>query len=192
AVVADIGDFMLRRVEADELAGLDEPAARPAGETAAELAAPVDLRGEVGIRPAEGAEAFVRALGSDFGPQVAVTALDLRTLLVKVRQLDRNRVDEDSPASHADGAEAPAGEYVAPSTELERTFIQLWEEAMGIKGIGIEHNFFELGGNSLVAAQLIARVRTLMGIKLPMRTIFQSPTVAGMAASLEASAEAVS
>lgn len=192
AVIADIGDFMLRRVEADELTGFDEPPARTVGETSAEHARPADLRSEAGIRPVEGAEAFIRALGSDFGPQVAVTALDLRTLLSQVRQVDRNRVDEDGPASRADGAEVAEGEYVPPSTELEGTLIHLWEEAMGITGIGIEHNFFELGGNSLVAAQLIARIRTLMGIKLPMRTIFQSPTVAGMAASLEASAEAVS
>ncbi len=182
-VVVEIADFMLRRVIAAEL---ETPAAPAEADPP-----PGD---EVGIRPAEGAAVFVRVLGSGVGPQVAVTARDLRTLQDLVRRVDTTLLSEDGGAAMtSDSAtELLSADYVAPSNDLERTLVQLWEEAMGLKGIGVEHDFFELGGNSLVAAALISRVRAMMGVKLPMRTVFQAPTVAGMAAMISASAEAVS
>jgi hypothetical protein len=63
----------------------------------------------------------------------------------------------------------------------------LWEKATGTVGIGVEHNFFEIGGNSLVASQLINQVRGTFGVKLPMRVIFEAPTIAGMAEMIDAS-----
>ena len=190
-VVVEIADFMLRRVDADELA-------QPSRPDAAIERTPADVPAdeEVGIRPAEGGAAFVRVLGANAGPQLAVTARNLRTLRELVRRVDTETAADDG-AAMPDGASDLSSadlsaDYVAPSNDLERTLVQLWEEAMGVKGIGVEHDFFELGGNSLVAAALISRVRALMGVKLPMRTVFQAPTIAGMAAMISASAEAVS
>jgi acyl transferase domain-containing protein len=182
-IVVEIADFMLRRVVAAEL---EPPAAHAETDTP-----PGD---EVGIRPAEGAAVFLRVLGAGVGPQLVVTARNLRTLRDLVRRVDTELLAEgDAGAAMSDSAtELLSADYVAPSNDMERTLVQLWEEAMGIKGIGVEHDFFELGGNSLVAAALISRVRAMMGVKLPMRTVFQAPTIAGMAAMISASAEAVS
>jgi acyl carrier protein len=182
-IVVEIADFMLRRVVAAEL---EPPAAHAETDTPA--------GDEVGIRPAEGAAVFLRVLGAGVGPQLVVTARNLRTLRDLVRRVDTELLAEgDAGAAMSDSAtELLSADYVAPSNDMERTLVQLWEEAMGIKGIGVEHDFFELGGNSLVAAALISRVRAMMGVKLPMRTVFQAPTIAGMAAMISASAEAVS
>jgi phthiocerol/phenolphthiocerol synthesis type-I polyketide synthase E len=187
AVIAEISDFMLRRIDADEMAGTVGTEPEPAADI--DLDVPAEDRAEVGIRPAEGGEAFARLLGGRVGPQVAVTALHLPTLMGKVRRLDRSRLTEElGDRILVDGAGSPllAGTYVAPQTKVEQQLVELWEEATGAVGIGVEHNFFDVGGNSLVASQMINRIRGVFGVKLPMRVLFEAPTVAGMAAAIEA------
>jgi phthiocerol/phenolphthiocerol synthesis type-I polyketide synthase E len=188
AVVAEISDFMLRRIDADEMAGTVD-AAPQVSQAAAD-----DDRTEVGIRPVDGGEAFARLLGGRVGPQVAVTALHLPTLIGKVRRLDRSRLTEElGDRILIDGAGSPvlAGTYVAPQSKVEQQLVELWEEATGAVGIGVEHNFFDVGGNSLVASQMINRIRGVFGVKLPMRVLFEAPTVAGMAAAIEAGQQAL-
>lgn len=184
-VIAELADFLLRQVDGAMLS-LD---AAPAGPREDEVSS-----GQVGIRPRDGAEAFARALGSGLGPQLVITARDLRTLQAKVRETDRDRLTEElGQQVVADGGVvALEGEYVAPTSDLERALVELWEASLGVRGIGIEHDFFALGGNSLAASQLIARVRASMGVKLPMRVLFESPTIAAMAAMIEASADIAS
>ena len=72
--------------------------------------------------------------------------------------------------------------YVAPSTEAEQKVAGIWQELLGIGQIGIHDNFFELGGHSLVATQIISRIRNDLSVEVPLRTIFESQTVAEMAA----------
>lgn len=193
-VVTELAEFMLRRVDPAEVSDVSVPAS-PGGAVAEDAPSRDDgVDDEVGIRPREGGEAFVRALGARLGPQVVVSALHLLSLVDQVRRSDRDRLTEElANRVVADLPEGPLDEaYVAPSTDLERALVQLWEEAMGTTGIGVEHNFFELGGNSLVAAQLLARVRASMGVKLPMRVLFESPTISAMARRIEASVRAAS
>ncbi len=67
---------------------------------------------------------------------------------------------------------------VAPKNPIEQTLVQIWSDVLGIERVGIRDNFFELGGHSLLATQLISRVRTAFKLEVPLRNLFESPTIA--------------
>ncbi|HEX2094053.1 MAG TPA: AMP-binding protein, partial [Longimicrobiaceae bacterium] len=76
--------------------------------------------------------------------------------------------------------------YVAPRTEAERQVAAVWEEVLGITGIGAEDGFAELGGHSLAATQAVARFRHALGVEVPLATVLGGGTVAEVARVLEA------
>jgi amino acid adenylation domain-containing protein/thioester reductase-like protein len=76
-------------------------------------------------------------------------------------------------------------EFVAPRTELERTLAGLWAEALQIDRVGIHDDFFALGGHSLLAVKLMHRVKEATQADVPLRTLFESPTIAGLASAIE-------
>ncbi|MGW1767924.1 amino acid adenylation domain-containing protein [Streptomyces sp. NPDC002073] len=78
--------------------------------------------------------------------------------------------------------------YRAPRNTREETLSKLFAEVLGVDRVGIDDGFFELGGHSLLATRLISRARAEMGIEIPIRKIFDLPTVADLAAWSEASA----
>jgi amino acid adenylation domain-containing protein len=71
--------------------------------------------------------------------------------------------------------------FVGPRTELERTLAAAWGEVLRMEVVGIHDNFFELGGHSLLATRVVSRVRDAFSIDLPIRSLFELPTVAGLA-----------
>jgi acyl carrier protein len=73
-----------------------------------------------------------------------------------------------------------------PRTAIEAALAQLWTQLLGLPEIGVHDNFFELGGHSLLAARLVARIEEAFLATLPLRSLFDAPTVASMAALLEA------
>ncbi|MBT6434655.1 MAG: alpha/beta fold hydrolase, partial [Deltaproteobacteria bacterium] len=72
--------------------------------------------------------------------------------------------------------------YVAPRDELEEELSGLWAKALKVEQVGVLDNFFELGGHSLLAAQLVSQVHQDMGLDLPLRDLFENPTISGVAA----------
>ena len=77
------------------------------------------------------------------------------------------------------------GEAAVPSrTAVEQVLAGMWAELLGREGVGLHDNFFDLGGHSLLATQLVSRVRIGFEVDLPLRALFQRPTVAGLAAAL--------
>ncbi|MEA2563973.1 MAG: hypothetical protein QOH06_5477 [Acidobacteriota bacterium] len=76
--------------------------------------------------------------------------------------------------------------YVAPRTSLERVLAGAWEEALGVDRVGIEDGFFDLGGHSLLATQMISWVRETFEAEVPLRELFERPTVAALAMALKA------
>jgi acyl carrier protein len=76
--------------------------------------------------------------------------------------------------------------YVAPGTPVEKALTGIWAEVLKFERIGIHDNFFELGGHSLMATQIISRVRRALRVELPMRSIFEGPTIAELAERVEA------
>ncbi|NEO45896.1 MAG: amino acid adenylation domain-containing protein [Moorea sp. SIO4A3] len=76
-------------------------------------------------------------------------------------------------------------EYVAPETQTQKALAEIWVEVLGIDKVGIHDNFFDLGGHSLLATQVVSRVRNIFGIELTLKRLFESPTIADIAKSLE-------
>jgi len=72
-------------------------------------------------------------------------------------------------------------DYVGPGDSLEETLATIWGEVLGLKQVGIHDNFFELGGHSLLATRILSRVREVLRIEVPLRSLFQTPTIAKMA-----------
>jgi acyl carrier protein len=78
-----------------------------------------------------------------------------------------------------------AGTFVAPRTPIEEQLANIWSSVLRQDRVGIHNNFFELGGNSLLATQIISRLRQAFTVKLPLCTLFEYPTVAELAERLE-------
>jgi amino acid adenylation domain-containing protein len=76
----------------------------------------------------------------------------------------------------------------SPTTSIEAALVELWTQLLGRTQVGIHDNFFELGGHSLLATQLISRIRDRFQVKMPLRQIFETPTIAELAQNLVASA----
>jgi len=76
-------------------------------------------------------------------------------------------------------------EYVAPRTSLEEELCSIWKDVLKVEKIGIHDNFFKLGGHSLLATQVISRVRHTYNIDIPLRSLFEQPTVAALSEIVE-------
>ncbi|MEV4130173.1 amino acid adenylation domain-containing protein, partial [Nocardia sp. NPDC049707] len=83
-----------------------------------------------------------------------------------------------------------AKEFRAPSTPIEEIVVDIFSEVLSRDRIGIDDNFFDLGGNSLIATQVVARLGAALDTQVPVRLLFEAPTVAALAARMEASAGA--
>jgi amino acid adenylation domain-containing protein len=79
--------------------------------------------------------------------------------------------------------------YVAPRTRTEESLARIWQDVLAIANVGVDDNFFDLGGHSLTATRLLSRVRDFFRIDLPLRTIFDCPTIAALAETVEAAGE---
>ena len=91
-------------------------------------------------------------------------------------KVDRARLPSPDPSQEV---EAP---YQAPGNEVERKIAEIWQQVLGVERVGVRDNFFELGGNSLLSTQTMSRVRAAFDVDLPLRRLFEDPTVAGLAA----------
>ncbi|NER92229.1 phosphopantetheine-binding protein, partial [Moorena sp. SIO3A2] len=80
-----------------------------------------------------------------------------------------------------DFANSLSTEYVAPETETQKLLAEIWKEVLGIEQIGIHDNFFDLGGHSLMATQVVSRLRQALGMELSLTTLFESSTIAKLA-----------
>jgi NAD(P)-dependent dehydrogenase (short-subunit alcohol dehydrogenase family)/acyl carrier protein len=146
-------------------------------------------REEYGIGYADGFEALRRILARS-EPQVIVATQDFREVIRLQSAATPSGLLEALEGAQAKPAQTrPAleGEYVAPTSEVERTTAQILERLFGIERIGIHDDFFQLGGNSLMAIQLVSQLRKAFAVELPLSKLFESPTIAGLAISIDES-----
>ena len=75
--------------------------------------------------------------------------------------------------------------FVAPRTPAEKELARIWSQVFGLAKVGVRDNFFHMGGHSLLATQVTSRARDAFGVELPVRRLFESPTIEGLAKYIE-------
>ncbi|MER7467668.1 beta-ketoacyl synthase N-terminal-like domain-containing protein [Streptomyces sp. NPDC097981] len=158
------------------------------------------LRDAAGCGPQEAKELYrlLTAAGGDGPFTVCAADPDVREALA--RQAEAGSVTAALPADGGPAGHSSAGTakgrpkmsvpFVAPRNETEEYVAGMWRDLLGIDEIGVRDSFFELGGQSLLAMQLVGRLRDAHGIELPLGEIFQEATVATIAQLIRAAGEA--
>ena len=139
-----------------------------------------------GIGAGDCARVLDRALGSRL-PQVTVSTQDLAAVTAQLAgfgafpTLNLAQAGQAGPPTTA-GASHPRPElpapFAAPATAAEETMAEVWREAFGLDRVGRHDNFFDLGGNSLLAIQIVTRLNAAAGIELSMANLLAAPTIA--------------
>ncbi len=125
----------------------------------------------------EAYDCLVRVLAAEVGPRVLVSSQRpeaLRAVMAEMREEKSIAVTEGHSAT-AELMEDP----------IQSTVADLWAEVLGVAAVGVESDFFDLGGDSLVALQVIARIRDQYQVELPVRALFEQSTVGSFAACVE-------
>ena len=146
------------------------PAAGPAGE---------------GILSREGVEVLQRVLARGRSlPQVVASAKDLHALFEQIKALNRSGLMDRPDAVRAPRATHPRPNlptpFVAPGNEVERRLAEFFQAALGIEEVGVHDNFFDLGGDSIMGIQVVARA-TEAGFQLSPDQLFEHQTIAELA-----------
>ena len=139
-----------------------------------------------------------RRLAGYFVPneQAEISPADLRTFLKKelpdymiplyfislekMPLTANGKVDRKALPAPEAGALESTSEFIAPRSSEEELLAEIWRELLHVERIGIHDNFFEIGGHSLLATQFISRVRDVFNVELPLRDLFEAPTIAAM------------
>lgn len=129
---------------------------------------------ELAITSAESVEVFKRILSLREGNQVIVSTVDLKARSKCTfkfdSQLDAKSSTQEDLSSRYSRPNL-SNSYVAPTNELEKQITEIWQEVLGITQVGIYDNFYELGGDSLIATQLVSRLRAKFPVELPLRDL---------------------
>ena len=95
------------------------------------------------------------------------------------------KVDRTALAAIDVAEHIPKAEFVAPRNEVEEQLAGMWRDLLGVERVGVQDNFFDLGGHSLLTTQLVSRLRGAFQLEVPLPTFFEDPTVAGLAQAIE-------
>jgi NAD(P)-dependent dehydrogenase (short-subunit alcohol dehydrogenase family)/aryl carrier-like protein len=138
---------------------------------------------ENSLSPQEGAAIFNRILGCDFH-RIVVSVADLavrrqRGMLGAEQPTGTNREAEGRQTTHERPDLGIA--FLAPTSEAEQVLADLWQKLLGFQVVGVDDNFFDLGGDSLLLLQLQAKIRQKFGVDLALAEMFQNPTISSLA-----------
>lgn len=180
-VCAEVEDFTMRRVA--------EGGRRPAAQASAPAAGrPAMGGGADWILPAEGVEAFRRLLSRGRFAQVTVSPMDLHRKAEAMRNMAAQR---SAPAAAQERFQRPelATTYAAPSTTTETALAEVWQTVLGLERVGVDDNFFDLGGDSIIGIHIAAKAMA-GGLQFSPEQLFAHQTVAELARWLDGSAAA--
>ncbi|HEU4506953.1 MAG TPA: SDR family NAD(P)-dependent oxidoreductase [Pyrinomonadaceae bacterium] len=137
------------------------------------------------ISPADGVEALDRILAAQLEPQVIVCPQDLQITLEQAAKASGERFLSAIKAQQKTKAVPTRirqhSAYVPPATDAERKITQIWQDVLGIEEVGIHDSFFELGGSSLFAIQVLSRLRNEFNVEIPPAMIFEGATISALA-----------
>ncbi|MHC5822144.1 MAG: phosphopantetheine-binding protein, partial [Nostoc sp.] len=130
--------------------------------------------GELAITEAERVEVFKRIFSLREGTQIVVSTVDIKAWSDRTFNLD-SLLDSKS-SSQVDSSPRYSrpnlnNSYVAPTNELEKQIAEIWQEVLGIAQVGIYDNFYELGGDSLIATRLVSRLQAKFPVELSLRDL---------------------
>jgi acyl transferase domain-containing protein len=143
------------------------------------------------MQPEEGIDAVRRVLHAQHLGQIINSTGDLQT---RIQQWVQLNPDEAGPNADQPGATegtrnaarpSLSTEYAPATNEQEQLILDVWQQVLGIAEIGIHDNFFELGGHSLIGTQVISRLRHAFQVNLPLTILFEAPTPAELALSIQ-------
>ncbi len=202
--VCDIAEFVMRKVEdravMSEVASAanagsyearpdNAPAPASRGGATATGNPILELGLEQGIAPAEGMDAIERVLAGPLTAQLVVSSQDLDALIESTRPAEPWETDgeaEDEGGAVKVTRPNLATPFAPPETDLQKTVTKVWEEILGVEGIGVNDDFFDLGGHSLLLTQVLSRVRKQVATEISLRALFEKRTVAGIAEEIDA------
>ncbi|MGB7925178.1 MAG: MupA/Atu3671 family FMN-dependent luciferase-like monooxygenase [Pyrinomonadaceae bacterium] len=136
----------------------------------------------------EGVRAIQKVLSAEAVTQVVVSTGDLQARIkqwVDLESLGRKEEAGEPKKGVAYARPELANSFVAPTGQLEQEIAAVWRDLLGIEQIGIHDSFFELGGDSLVATQLVSRLRKKFQSTLTLRNFYEMPSIAGLASLIE-------
>ncbi|MEU6596747.1 condensation domain-containing protein, partial [Streptomyces flaveolus] len=148
---------------------------------------PGDVRLVAYVIPEDGAEIDTRDLRGYVGERLPEYMVPAAVVVLDAFSVTRNgKLDRAAlPAPVLEGG----GESRAPEGPYEETLCALFAEVLDVPSVGVEDNFFDLGGHSLLGTQLISRIRAVLGAEVSIRALFEAPTVEGLARRLEVSVD---
>ncbi len=142
---------------------------------------------EDGIAPSEGIDVFTRILSEEL-PQVVVSTRDLEARIAASRlTADTDTVlnmDGNTIAGPAHERPDISTSYTEPANETEQKMANIWQELLGIEQIGVNDDFFELGGDSLKAMTVRARIEKALDVEMPLSEFFKYPTIRKLAGNM--------
>lgn len=136
------------------------------------------------ISSEEALEVFPEILNSDFPPQLIMSTGELDSRLnqwINPTLIEANENSEQKFHSRP----VLENKYVKPETDMEKQVANIWREMLGIDQVGLHDNFFQVGGHSLLAVQLLSRIRQFTGIEVRLHDLFEKPTVSALAKHIE-------
>jgi acyl transferase domain-containing protein/thioesterase domain-containing protein len=180
-VLVEVEEFTIRRLEdpAFDVSRDPEPndlsfetSASPARELSnAELA--FQHLVSQGITQEEGPALLERVLKAVPRGSIIASSMDIGRL--------RAQAEASKPTEQSEGQKFSRpnldSEFVAPRDDIERTLVEIWQDVLGVQGIGVQDSFFDLGGHSLIAVRLFAKIKRTFSVDYPISILFDAPTI---------------
>lgn len=151
---------------------------------------PGDKRLVAYIIPADGSDVSITDLKSALRQELPEYMIPSSFVTLKAFPLTANgKLDRSALPTPELLNTSSQSNFEAPRFALEELLVEIWGEVLKLKQVGIQDNFFDLGGHSLLAVQVISRVRDVLGLEVPLRTLFEYPSVSGFGETILNNAE---